>query len=68
MSMRLLAPLLLLLLWEGASAQGMDMSAEEEEMLEQMGVKGQPMGRKNQEPQAEIFKSDLKHIQYGVCR
>ena len=47
MSMRLLAPLLLLLLWEGASAQGMDMSAEEQEMLEQMGVKGQPMGRKN---------------------
>ncbi len=68
MSMSLLAPLLLLLLWEGASAQGMDMSAEEEEMLEQMGVKGQPMGRKNQEPQAEIFKSDLKHIHCGVCR
>jgi len=50
------------------SAQGMSMSAEEEEMLEAMGVKGQPMGRKNLKPQAEIFKSDLKYIHCGVCR
>lgn len=50
-----------------ASAQ-MSMSAEEEEMLEDMGIKGQPMGRKNQKPQAEILKADLKYISCGVCR
>ena len=37
-------------------------------MLEEMGIKGQPMGRKNQNPQAEIIKSDLKYIRCGVCR
>eukprot|EP00316_Scyphosphaera_apsteinii_P004959 CAMPEP_0119313242 /NCGR_PEP_ID=MMETSP1333-20130426/28442_1 /TAXON_ID=418940 /ORGANISM="Scyphosphaera apsteinii, Strain RCC1455" /LENGTH=265 /DNA_ID=CAMNT_0007318039 /DNA_START=76 /DNA_END=873 /DNA_ORIENTATION=+ len=46
----------------------MSMSHEEEEMLESMGVKGQPMGRKNQEPMAEVFKTDLKYIYCGVCR
>lgn len=64
--MRLL--LLLLLLAERAMAQGMSMSAEEEEMLESMGVKGQPMGRKNLEPMAEVIKSDLKYIHCNVCR
>jgi len=44
------------------------MSAEEEEMLEAMGVKGQPMGRKNLKPQAELLKSDMKYIRCGVCR
>ena len=42
----------LLLLASAAHAQ-MQMSAEEEEMMEAMGIKGQPMGRKNQEPGAE---------------
>ena len=51
-----------------ANAQGMSMSAEEEEMLESMGVKGQPMGRKNLKPQAELQKSDLKYIYCVVCR
>ena len=37
-------------------------------MLESMGVKGQPMGRKNLKPQAEIMKADLKYIKCGVCR
>ena len=37
-------------------------------MLESMGIKGQPMGRKNLKPQAEIFKQDLKYIHCGVCR
>lgn len=46
----------------------MSMSAEEEEMLEQMGISGQPMGRKNLEPMAAPLKSDLKHIYCGVCR
>ena len=44
------------------------MSAEEEEMLEQMGIKGQPMGRKNLKPQSEVFKKDLKYIECNVCR
>jgi len=48
--------------------QGMSMSAEEEEMLEEMGIKGAPMGRKNLDPQAAPFKSDLKYIYCGVCR
>ncbi|KAL3918667.1 MAG: hypothetical protein SGPRY_005925 [Prymnesium sp.] len=56
------------LLCVGASGQGMSMSAEEEEMLEQMGIQGQPMGRKNLKPQAEIIKSDLKYIYCNVCR
>ena len=51
----------------GARAQ-MSMSNEEEEMLESMGIKGQPMGRKNLKPQAEILKPDLKYIKCGVCR
>mmetsp|Transcript_9208 Transcript_9208/g.20146 ORF Transcript_9208/g.20146 Transcript_9208/m.20146 type:complete len:309 (+) Transcript_9208:200-1126(+) len=55
------------LLFASVHAQ-MSMSAEEEEMLEAMGVRGQPMGRKNQEPQAEVIKGDLKHISCGVCR
>ncbi len=55
-------------LLSGAHAQGMSMSAEEEEMMEAMGIKGQPMGRKNLKPQAEIVKSDLKYIYCNVCR
>ena len=51
-----------------ACALGQQMSQEEEEMLEQMGVKGEPMGRKNLKPQAEINKGDLKYIRCGVCR
>lgn len=50
-----------------ASAQ-MSMSAEEEEMMESMGIKGQPMGRKNLNPQAATFKKDLKYIACGMCR
>jgi len=46
----------------------MSMGPEEEEMLEAMGIKGQPMGRKNQKPQAELLKSDFKYIKCGVCR
>ncbi|KAL1500615.1 hypothetical protein AB1Y20_013267 [Prymnesium parvum] len=56
------------LLCARAQAQGMSMSAEEEEMLEQMGIKGQPMGRKNLQPQAEVLKGDLKFIYCNVCR
>lgn len=37
-------------------------------MLESMGIKGEPMGRKNQKPQAELLKADLKYIRCGVCR
>merc|ERR1719231_2041940 len=33
-----------------------------------MGIKGQPMGRKNQKPQAELLKADMKYIRCGVCR
>jgi len=44
------------------------MSADEEEMLESMGIKGQPMGRKNLNPQSELLKSDFKYIRCGVCR
>jgi len=51
-----------------ASSQGMSMSAEEEEMMEAMGIKGEPMGRKNQRPQAELLKADMKYIRCGVCR
>ena len=50
------------------AGQGMQMSAEEEEMMEAMGIKGEPMGRKNLKPQAEILKADLKYIRCGVCR
>ena len=50
-----------------ADAQ-MSMGPEEEEMMEAMGIKGQPMGRKNLQPQAEIFKKDLKYINCNVCR
>ena len=50
------------------AATQMSMSAEEEEMLESMGIKGQPMGRKNLQPQAELLKSDMKYIKCGVCR
>ena len=63
-----LAPLCFLLLLSGAHAQGMSMGPEEEEMLESMGIKGQPMGRKNQKPQAELLKADMKYIRCGVCR
>ena len=49
-------------------AQGMGMSDEEEQMLEAMGIKGQPMGRKNLKPQSEVVKSDLKYIYCNVCR
>jgi len=59
--------LLLLACAACAAAQG-SMSAEEEEMLESMGVKGQPMGRKNLDPQSAVIKSDLKYIYCGVCR
>ena len=52
----------------GAAHGQMSMSPEEEEMLEQMGIKGEPMGRKNQKPQAELLKSDMKYIKCGVCR
>jgi hypothetical protein len=58
---------LLLLALPSARAQ-MSMGPEEEEMLEAMGIKGQPMGRKNLKPQAEIFKKDLKFIHCNVCR
>jgi hypothetical protein len=50
------------------SAAQMQMSADEEEMLEGMGIRGSPMGRKNQEPMAAPIKSDLRHIYCGVCR
>mmetsp|Transcript_28111 Transcript_28111/g.82684 ORF Transcript_28111/g.82684 Transcript_28111/m.82684 type:complete len:299 (+) Transcript_28111:28-924(+) len=66
-----MSPLLRLLLCSLALTtygQGMSMSAEEEEMLEEMGIKGAPMGRKNLDPQAAPFKSDLKYIYCGVCR
>jgi len=33
-----------------------------------MGIKGEPMGRKNQRPQAELLKADMKYIRCGVCR
>ena len=66
MSFRVASTLLLLL--PAVTAQGMSMSAEEEEMLEQMGIKGQPMGRKNLQPQSEVFKKDLKYIECNVCR
>ena len=59
--------LALLLLPTGTSAQ-MSMSAEEEEMLEQMGITGQPMGRKDVKPMSEPFKKDLKYIYCDVCR
>ena len=65
---RLTLVVALALLCAGADAQGMSMSAEEEEMMEAMGIKGQPMGRKNLKPQAEIVKSDLKYIYCNVCR
>ena len=84
-----------LVLCASMAAAQMSMSAEEEEMLAEMGVSGQPMGcgsaparaarrarsfrvcatrdtawrrHKNQEPQAEPIKSDLKYIYCGVCR
>jgi len=50
-----------------ANAQ-MSMSAEEDEMLEEMGVKGTPMGRKDSTPKMEIVKSDLPYIRCDVCR
>src|SRR6056297_585013 len=50
------------------SAAQMQMLADEEEMLEGMGIRGSPMGRKNQEPMAAPIKSDLRHIYCGVCR
>jgi len=59
--------MLLMLLLASVTAQ-MQMSDEEEEMLEEMGIKGQPMGRKNQKPQAELLKADMKYIRCGVCR
>lgn len=46
----------------------MSMSDEEEEMLEEMGVKGTPMGRKNQNPKSEVVRSDLEQIKCDVCR
>ena len=59
-------PLFALLL--GSAHSQMSMGPEEEEMLEQMGIKGQPMGRKNQKPQAELLKADMKYMRCGVCR
>ena len=64
---RLTALLVLALQLRSTSSQ-MSMSPEEEEMMEAMGIKGQPMGRKNLQPQAEIFKKDLKYINCNVCR
>lgn len=52
----------------GGACQGMQMSHEEEEMLEEMGVKGTPMGRKDQTPKAEVVQSDVKYIRCDVCR
>ena len=59
---------MLLLLALASTRAQMSMGPEEEEMLEAMGIKGQPMGRKNLKPQAEIFKKDLKFIHCNVCR
>ena len=60
------------LLWERGQEDFEELVEEElageEEMLEQMGIKGEPMGRKNQKPQAELLKSDMKYIRCGVCR
>jgi hypothetical protein len=50
------------------TAAQMQMSDEDEEMLQQMGIKGQKMGRKNTTPQAELLKQDMKYIRCGVCR
>ena len=65
---RAVGRLLVLSLLIGHVMGQMQMSEEEEEMMEAMGIKGQPMGRKNLNPQAEIFKQDLKYIYCGVCR
>ena len=51
-----------------ACASAMQMSKDEETLLEEMGIKGEPMGRKNMKPQAEIMKADLKYIRCNVCR
>jgi hypothetical protein len=48
-----LALLVALALCGSARAQ-MGMSDEEEELLEEMGVRGTPMGRRNQEPKPEV--------------
>lgn len=60
--------MLLVLSHVGIMRAQMSMSHEEEEMMEAMGIKGQPMGRKNQKPQAELLKADFKYIRCGVCR
>ena len=52
----------------GSARAQMSMGPEEEEMLEAMGIKGQKMGRKNLDPQAELLKADMKYIRCGVCR
>ncbi|KAG8462465.1 hypothetical protein KFE25_010290 [Diacronema lutheri] len=52
----------------GLAGAQMGMSGEEEEMLEELGVTGTPMGRKNQEPKAPAVKSDLPYIRCEVCR
>ena len=65
--LRLTALLVLAMHLRSVSSQ-MGMGPEEEEMMEAMGIKGQPMGRKNLQPQAEIFKKDLKYINCNVCR
>ena len=67
MSMQLLTLTVLALCVANAAGQ-MSMGPEEEEMMEAMGIKGQPMGRKNQKPQAELLKADFKYIRCGVCR
>jgi len=59
---------LLVLLCAASTLAQMSMGAEEEEMMEAMGIKGQPMGRKNLNPQAELLKQDFKYIRCGVCR
>jgi len=60
---------LLAIAWLATAARAqMQMSDEEEEMMEQMGIKGQKMGRKNLDPQAELLKQDMKYIRCGVCR
>jgi hypothetical protein len=52
----------------GPARAQMSMSPEEEELLEEMGVKGTPMGRKDQTPKSEVVKSDLPYIRCDVCR
>ena len=52
----------------GAAHGQMSMGPEEEEMLEAMGIKGQPMGRKNTKPQAELLKSEEQRRRMAEMR